>query len=82
MQLIGKPASVFLRRGEGRFSAFAFRSSLFVFRGASSVFAPSLLRGRAWPYCRNMLRAMNSTLAGRSASRRMKYGYHSDPNGI
>src|ERR1019366_2338748 len=33
-------------------------------------------------YCRNMFRAMKSTLAGRSARRRMKYGYHSVPNGM
>ena len=33
-------------------------------------------------YCRNMFFAMNSTFAGRSARRRMKYGYHSVPNGM
>jgi len=32
-------------------------------------------------YRRSMFLAMNSTLAGRSASRRMKYGYHARPNG-
>lgn len=31
---------------------------------------------------RNMFLAMKTTLAGRSARRRMKYGYHSVPNGM
>ena len=36
----------------------------------------------AIPYPRSRFLAINQTLAGRSASRRMKYGYHSVPNGI
>jgi hypothetical protein len=32
-------------------------------------------------HLRSMFFAMKKTLAGRSASRRMKYGYHSCPNG-
>lgn len=34
------------------------------------------------PHLLTIWRAMNSTFAGRSANRRMKYGYHSVPNGI
>jgi len=32
-------------------------------------------------YLRSMLRAIKNTFAGRSPRRRMKYGYHSAPNG-
>ena len=32
-------------------------------------------------YARSILRAMKNTFAGRSPRRRMKYGYHSEPNG-
>ena len=34
------------------------------------------------PISSSMFFAMKNTLAGRSASRRMKYGYHSRPKGI
>lgn len=33
-------------------------------------------------YALIMFRAMKNTFAGRSPSRRMKYGYHSVPNGM
>ena len=41
--------------------------------------APSAQRGGV--HLRSMFLAMKRTLAGRSASRRMKYGYHSLPKG-
>jgi hypothetical protein len=34
------------------------------------------------PYFRSKFLATNNALAGRSARRRMKYGYHSAPKGI
>ncbi len=36
----------------------------------------------ALPHFLNICLAIKNTFAGRSASRRMKYGYHSVPNGI